>query len=178
MWINPNCSAAADQTVCQNNGHYDPSISKHATPLGTYFEFTYGTGFASGQYYGDWVYFRESNMLIAQQFGLANRSSYAVSGILGLGYGTPRNLDYPGTLDSMVQYGRIAAPIFSVDFGGQGDGFSRFLRVVFRGVEANVCRRDRLWGHQSVQIRGQAGAGGDMAIVAKPARGLDAVRAP
>jgi Eukaryotic aspartyl protease len=124
MWVNPNCSAGADKAVCDANGHYDPKISKHSTPLGSYFDFRYGTGFARGQYYGDWMYFRENNLLIAQQFGLANQSQYAVAGILGLGYGSPANLDYPSTLDSLVQYQRIAAPIFSVDFGGQGDGFS------------------------------------------------------
>jgi hypothetical protein len=124
MWINPNCTASASKAACDANGHYDPKASGWSQALGSYFEFRYGTGFASGEYYGDLFYLREKNLLIAQQFGVANASGYAIAGILGLGYGYRCNIDYPSTLDSMVGYERINAPIFSLGLGGQGDGFS------------------------------------------------------
>jgi hypothetical protein len=130
MWINPNCTAAASRAVCEANGHYNPKISNFSRALNKSFEFRYGTGFASGEYYGDLLYLRERGLLIAQQFGVASQSGYAIAGIMGLGYGYPINMDYPSTLNSMVGYERINAPIFSIGLGGQGDGFS----------ESRACR--------------------------------------
>lgn len=60
-----------------------------------------------------------------QRFGVAWDSSYAVSGILGLGYGIGYSLGYNNVLDSLVQYDLINAPIYSVAFGPIGAGTSK-----------------------------------------------------
>lgn len=62
---------------------------------------------------------------IRQKFGMATDSSYAVSGILGLGYGIGYTINYANVLDSLVKFDLINAPIFSVALGGQGQGTSK-----------------------------------------------------
>ena len=126
MWVNPNCTAAASKPVCMNNGNYMPNVSTRKTNLGADFDIRYGSGFASGVYWQDWLYLREMNIVIEQKFGVANNSEYVTSGILGLGYGIDINTDYLTPLDNLVRYNWIYAPIYAIDLGGQGDGFSMY----------------------------------------------------
>lgn len=65
---------------------------------------------------------------IKQRFGMAWDSDYAVSGILGLGYGRGYNLEYDNILDSLVEYGVINAQIYSVALGQIGSGTSKDTR--------------------------------------------------
>ena len=58
------------------------------------------------------------------QFAVASDSNYTFSGILGLGYTYPYSINYPSVLNLMVSQKVIAAPIFSIVLGGDGDGFS------------------------------------------------------
>lgn len=62
---------------------------------------------------------------------MATDSSYAVSGILGLGYGMGYTIGYSNVLDSLVKFDLINAPAYSVSLGGQGEGTSE---IVFGGV--------------------------------------------
>ena len=62
---------------------------------------------------------------IRQRFGLAWDSDYAVSGILGLGYGAGYNIGYNNVLDSLVEYDVINAQIYSVALGTIGGGESK-----------------------------------------------------
>ena len=65
---------------------------------------------------------------IKQRFGMAWDSDYAVSGILGLGYGRGYNLGYNNIIDSLVEYDVINAQIYSVALGRIGSGTSK-LRI-------------------------------------------------
>ncbi len=67
----------------------------------------------------------DEDVEVRQRFGVAWDSSYAVSGILGLGYGAGYTLGYNNVLDSMVQYDLINAPIYSVALGPIGAGTSK-----------------------------------------------------
>jgi len=69
--------------------------------------------------------FVDEDVGIRQKFGLATDSSYAVSGILGLGYGIGYTINYANILDSLVKFDLINAPIYSVSLGGQGQGTSK-----------------------------------------------------
>ncbi len=64
-------------------------------------------------------------MGIRQQFGIANDSGDAISGILGLGYGRGYSIGYDNIVDSLVKYDLINAPIYSVSLGRLGAGSSR-----------------------------------------------------
>lgn len=76
--------------------------------------------------------------MMRQRFGVAWDSSYAVSGILGLGYGAWYNLDYNNVLDSLVQYDLINAPIFSVALGPIGAGTSIYI---YMNVDGEVLSK-------------------------------------
>ncbi len=58
------------------------------------------------------------------QFAVANNTNYTYSGVLGLGYSYPFTTKYPTLLSMMWALGYIAAPVFSMSLGGDGDGFS------------------------------------------------------
>ncbi|PKS05589.1 hypothetical protein jhhlp_008107 [Lomentospora prolificans] len=130
-WVNPNCEKAASPYLCAVNGVYRPENSELAVTRNEPFDFTYGTGRVNGMYYEDRIYFRNEDVGIRQKFGMATDSSFAVSGIIGLGYGMGYTIGYSNILDSLVKYDLINAPIYSVSLGGQGEGTSE---MVFGGV--------------------------------------------
>ena len=77
---------------------------------------------------------------IKQRFGLAWDSDYAVSGILGLGYGIGYNLGYNNILDSLVEYDVINAQIYSVALGPIGAGSSKEKDTpIYGGLTGNAC---------------------------------------
>jgi|SRR3569833_165014 len=59
------------------------------------------------------------------QFAVANNTSITYSGVLGLGYTWPFTTKYPTLLSLMWALGFIAAPVFSMGLGGEGDGYSK-----------------------------------------------------
>ncbi|SPO03615.1 uncharacterized protein DNG_06298 [Cephalotrichum gorgonifer] len=134
-WVNPKCESAASVPLCEMNGFYQPANSKLATTNNEPFAFGYGSGFATGMYYVDRIYFRDEDVGITQKFGVALDSGYAVSGILGLGYGSAYNINYNNIVDSLVSHSIINGPIYSVALAPIGAGTSE---IVFGGV--NLAR--------------------------------------
>lgn len=130
LWVNPNCANSIDQALCSSYGTYYPGQSKSALRVGGSFDIAYGTGAATGQYWSDTMGIAMFQVP-AVQFGVANDSSFAFSGVLGLGYTFPYSIPYPSLLDLMVSQRVIGAPVFSLGLGGEGDGFSE---VIFGGV--------------------------------------------
>ncbi|CAI4220119.1 unnamed protein product [Parascedosporium putredinis] len=130
-WMNPNCENSASPYLCVVNGMYHPENSELAVTQNEPFDFSYGNGWVNGKYYEDRIYFRNEDVGIRQKFGMATDSSYAVSGILGLGYGMGYTIGYSNVLDSLVKFDLINAPAYSVSLGGQGEGTSE---IVFGGV--------------------------------------------
>ena len=61
----------------------------------------------------------------AVQFAVADDTNYTYSGVLGLGYTYPFTTKYPTLLSMMWSLGFVAAPVFSVGLGGEGDRFSK-----------------------------------------------------
>ncbi len=62
---------------------------------------------------------------------MASDTNYTFSGVLGLGYTYGFTTKYPTLLSMMWSLGFIAAPVFSLGLGGDGDGFSE---IIFGGV--------------------------------------------
>ena len=65
------------------------------------------------------------------QFAVASDTNNIFSGVLGLGYTYGFTTDYPTLLSTMWGLGVVGAPVFSIGFGGEGDGHSE---IIFGGV--------------------------------------------
>lgn len=113
----------------------------------------------------------------AVQFAVADDSNYTYSGVLGLGYTYGLTTKYPTLLSMMYMLGFVAAPIFSIGLGGEGDNFSKTLfRPLPSSISDEGSRRDHLRRGESVQVYGPFGAHRDMAAHQRSRSDLDTVR--
>lgn len=118
---------------------------------------------------------------IRQQFGMAFDSNYAVSGILGMGYGKGYNIAYNNIVDSMVEYDVINAQIYSVGLGHIGSGISKDIyteRQVVRPGVLTGSRRDRVRGCQHGEVQRLPPPRPRVAVRKRPVRQLGPVSRP
>ncbi|ETS85667.1 hypothetical protein PFICI_03692 [Pestalotiopsis fici W106-1] len=135
LFLNPNCDRAADQTYCAAAGHYYPSLSSTAKNLSSRYYVSFGTGGYVGSYFSDTLWFGDDYWPVSSlQFGVSDDSDYVWAGILGLGYGSRFNTNYPTLLDLLVSQGYINVPIFSLSVGSQGNGDSE---IIVGGVDSH-----------------------------------------
>lgn len=118
---------------------------------------------------------------IRQQFGMAFDSNYAVSGILGMGYGKGYNIAYNNIVDSMVEYDVINAQIYSVGLGHIGSGISKDIyteRQVVRPGVLTCSRRDCVRGCQYGEVQRLPPPRPRVAVRKRPVRQLGPVSPP
>ncbi|ORY64500.1 aspartic peptidase domain-containing protein, partial [Pseudomassariella vexata] len=118
LWVNPNCTKAADPEFCHGAGFYDPGASNSSSVVPSFNGFTifYEIGSAVGDYYEDNVLIGGAN-LTHTQFGVATNSSIVDTGILGLSYGSGENINYNNVLDQLYDQSYITRRQFSVAAG-------------------------------------------------------------
>ncbi|PHH63393.1 hypothetical protein CDD81_5994 [Ophiocordyceps australis] len=113
LWVNPVCSKSTDPAFCQSFGRFNGSQT--FVDLKRNGSIQYGTGFAELEYGYDFVQIGSAR--VSQQiFGVATDSSFAASGILGVGPSLDGwNSSYPLVMDSMTNQGFINSRAFSLD---------------------------------------------------------------
>ncbi|PHH83304.1 hypothetical protein CDD82_2274 [Ophiocordyceps australis] len=113
LWVNPVCSRSTDPAFCQSFGRFNGSQT--FVDLKRNGSIQYGTGFADLEYGYDFVQIGSAR--VSQQiFGVATDSSFASSGILGVGPSLDGwNSSYPLVMDSMSNQGFINSRAFSLD---------------------------------------------------------------
>ncbi|KAI1858045.1 uncharacterized protein JN550_012938 [Neoarthrinium moseri] len=135
LYLNPNCTRAADPTFCVESGHYRPTSSSTSKNLTTRYYVSFGTGGYVGGYFSDTLWFGNDFWPVSGlQFGVSDDSDYVWAGILGLGYGKRFNTKYSTLLDLLVSYGYINVPMFSLDVGSQGNGTGE---IIVGGVDTH-----------------------------------------
>ena len=101
---------------------------------GNSFDDVYGSGTANGEYITDNFDLGGSNILLAQQFGLAYSTTILNSGLLGMGPGIELT-GYPTVIDSLADQGLINSPAFSLSLGNvdtpEGKIFRRSFYLLF-----------------------------------------------
>ncbi|TVY91376.1 Candidapepsin [Lachnellula willkommii] len=138
LWVDPNCTNSYSSSQCASFGVYVPSHSSTSQDLGTKFAIQYGTGSVNGEYFTDNLNMGGSPNGIgaarikAQQFGVANTSTYTTLGIMGVGFGYQLTTNYYNIIDQLYVQGITNSRAFSLDLASidasQGS-------VIFGGID-------------------------------------------
>ncbi|KAK1774781.1 aspartic peptidase domain-containing protein [Copromyces sp. CBS 386.78] len=142
LWVNPDCttlSSPSDSLFCQRIGHYNPSSSSTAIPLGgTTKTLHYGIGSATISYVTDVVSLAGATsslpLLKKVQFGIATSSKDAFSGILGIGYGEGLATKYPNFIDQLYAQNVTKVKAYTLALGSKS---AKEGTIVFGGVDTS-----------------------------------------
>jgi hypothetical protein len=136
LWVNPNCndgSLTADQvTECQQDGKYDSTSSSTANTTTETNTIPYGIGEVEIKYVFDNIAIVGTQAkMTGVQFGTAVTSSELNEGILGLGFGKNKNLNYNNFVDQLPLQGVANSKAFSVALGNENANGV----IIFGGVD-------------------------------------------
>ncbi|KFA47268.1 hypothetical protein S40293_05508 [Stachybotrys chartarum IBT 40293] len=125
LWVSPDCArleTGADREFCTAAGHYEPNDSSSAEMTGETSSLHYGIGSSEIEYVRDDIALSDTVKVRSLQFGVATSSNDQFAGVLGLGYGNPRNLGYNNLVDELAEQGVTRIRAFSIALGSKAEG--------------------------------------------------------
>lgn len=125
LWVSPDCArlgTEADRVFCTAAGHYEPNNSSSAEITGETSSLHYGIGSSEIEYVRDDIALSDTVKVRSLQFGVATSSNDQFAGVLGLGYGNPRNLGYNNLVDELAEQGVTRIRAFSIALGSKAEG--------------------------------------------------------
>lgn len=137
LWVNPDCSTVSggDAVFCDRAGRYDTAKSSTFNNIGTTKTLRYGIGSADITYVTDTITLTGSTMgLKGVQFGVANATEDAFSGILGIGYGQGIATRYPNFIDQLAAQNATKVKAYTLALGSKDEQEGV---IVFGGIDTS-----------------------------------------